>query len=272
MDTQIIAFPPGGELDAADRAQLQQAAALFLAQRSSLIRPAAWFGRRVHAAGRILAEVNTALLGSGGQGRSSLLEHALHAAYATGTFGLNANAAGRPARHRLGRWLAAASGSAGGFAGAAGIAADLPVTTALMMRSIAAIARDHGEDIASEATRRACLEVFALGTPDTREQDIDVAYWATRAAFNHASITLLIRQVAQRLGLVLAQKYLAQAVPLLGAATGGTLNYLFMQHYQRMAEIHFTIRAIERRRDPEAVRTCFTDMLNAARTGRPVAA
>lgn len=270
MDTQIVAHPTSDVvLDDADRAQLQQAAALMLAQRSSLIRPAAWFGRRVHAAGRILSDINTTLLGGSGDRRSTLLETVLHTAYAAGTLGLDANATGSQARHRLGRWLAAASGGAGGFAGAAGIAADLPVTTALMMRSIAAIARDHGEDITSEETRRACLEVFALGSPDSNEEDIDVAYWATRAAFNHASLTLLVRQVAQRLGLVLAQKYLAQAVPVLGAATGGTLNYLFMQHYQRMAEVHFTIRAIERRYDTDVVRTCFAGMLEAARSGRP---
>jgi hypothetical protein len=270
MDTQQIAISPSIELDEIDRAQLQEAATLLMGQRSSLIRPAAWIGRRVHTAGRVLSEVNAVLFGTDGSRRSSLLEAALHTAYRVGIAGLNPNGTDRPVRHRLARWLAAASGGAGGFAGAAGIAADLPVTTCMMMRSIAAIARSHGEDVSSEETRRACLEVFALGTHEGNEQDIDVAYWATRAAFGHASITLLIRQVASRFGIVLAQKYLAQAVPVLGAATGSALNFFFMQHYQRMAEVHFTVREVERRRDPDSVRACFDEMVQAARAGRRV--
>jgi hypothetical protein len=248
-------------LNDADRAALEHAAGLLLAQRASVLRPAAWIGRRVHRAGRILSQINAAFAGPGDSRRSRLLEAALRSAYTAGTFRLDPAAVTRPSRHRLGRLLAAASGSAGGFAGVAGIAADLPVTTAMIMRAIAATARAHGEDIGSEDTRRACLEVFALGSPESGEQDVEMAYWATRAAFNHTSINLAISQVAQRLGVVLAQKYLAQAVPLVGAATGGALNYLFMQHYQRMAEVHFTIRELERRRDPAAVRAYFDNVV-----------
>jgi hypothetical protein len=267
-----IARHAAGSLDDRDRAELQQAVALLLGQRGSLIRPAAWFGRRVHSAGRILSEINAVLLGDDATKRSSLLEAALHTAYRIGIAGLDSAREGRRAHHRQARWLAAASGGAGGLVGAAGIVADLPVTTCMMMRSIASIARSHGEDITSESTRLACLEVFALGTPAEGERDADMAYWATRAAFTHGSIQLLIRQVTARFGIVLAQKYLAQAVPLLGAAAGSTLNYLFMQHYQRMAEVHFMVRAVERRRDPLAVRACFEAMLDAARAGRGLAA
>jgi hypothetical protein len=262
MEPQSVVVAPDG-LDEADRAELRRVVALMLAQRRSLVRPIGWLGRRVHAAGRILSVFETGLRRSASGG---VLEAALQAAYSAGTLGLDASEA-HPARQRLGLALATVSGSASGFVGAVGIAADLPVTTTLIMRSIATVARAHGEDITSEPTRRACLEVFALGSPDAEDDDIDVAYWATRAAFSHASITLVIRQVAQRLGLVLAQKYLTTLVPVLGAATGGTLNFLFMQHYQRMAEVHFTIRALERRRDPAAVRTCFEALVAAARAG-----
>ena len=264
----IVVSPKGrDELDAADRAELQRAVSLLRGQRGSLIRPAAWIGRRFHVAGRVLTDINAVLRGSDSSRRSSLVEAALKAAYSAGTFRLDREETTQPSRHLLGRLLAAASGSASGLVGAAGLLADLPVTTTLMMRSIAAIARAHGEDISTEETRRACLEVFALGSPETGEQDIDAAFWATRAAFSHASINLLLNQAGRRFGMALAQKYLTQAVPLLGAVTGGTLNYLFMQHYQRMAEVHFTLRALERRRDPEAVRACFDAMLATARAG-----
>jgi hypothetical protein len=270
IDGQQVAIGQPDELDARDRAQLQEAATLLMGQRSSLVRPAAWLGRRVHAAGRVIAEVNSLLLGRGEGRHSSLLEAALRTAYKVGTVGLAGDGGRYPGRHRIARLLAAASGGVGGFAGAAGIAADLPVTTCLMMRSIAAIARAHGEDPTSEETRRACLEVFALGSPDSQNEDVDMAYWATRAAFGHTSLTLLLRQVTNRFGVVLAQKYLSQGIPVLGAAAGSTLNFLFMQHYQRMAEVHFTVREVERRRDPQAVRACFDEMVAAARAGRTI--
>ena len=165
--------------------------------------------------------------------------------------------------------LAATTGGASGFVGVPGIAADLPLTTCLMMRSIAEIARSHGEDLTSADTRQACIEVFAFGGPDIGDEDIDVAYWTIRGGLNHASISLLIRQVAARFGVMLSQKYLAQAVPLIGAAAGGTLNYVFMDYYQRMAQVHFTLRELERRHDPDAVHACFDSLV--ARRGRGAA-
>ena len=146
-----------------------------------------------------------------------------------------------------------------------GIAADLPLTTCLMMRSIAEIARSHGEDLASADTRQACIEVFAFGGPEIADEDIDIAYWTIRGGLSHASLSLLIRQVAARFGVMLSQKYLAQAVPLIGAAAGSTLNYVFMDYYQQMARVHFTLRELERRHDPDAVRACFDSLVRKAR-------
>ena len=60
---------------------------------------------------------------------------------------------------------------------------------------------------------------------------------------------------------MLSQKYLTQAVPLIGAAAGGTLNYVFMDYYQQMARVHFTLRELERRHDPDAVRACFDSLV-----------
>jgi hypothetical protein len=61
------------------------------------------------------------------------------------------------------RGLAAASGALGGAFGLLGLALELPISTALMLRSIAAIAQTQGEDMNSPTARLACLEVFALG-------------------------------------------------------------------------------------------------------------
>ena len=56
------------------------------------------------------------------------------------------------------------SGVTGGMFGAPALFAELPVTTVIIMRSIADIARSKGEDLSDPRVRLACLEVFALGS------------------------------------------------------------------------------------------------------------
>jgi len=34
-------------------------------------------------------------------------------------------------------------------------------------------------------------------------------------------------------------------VPGIGALAGGSLNYMFMDYYQQMARVHFTLRDLE---------------------------
>jgi hypothetical protein len=57
----------------------------------------------------------------------------------------------------------------------------------------------------------------------------------------------LISQVASRFGAVVTQKVAAQAVPVVGALGGGAVNYVFIEHFQAMAQGHFTVRRLERR-------------------------
>src|ERR1700722_15766104 len=63
----------------------------------------------------------------------------------------------------LHRALATASGAAGGTFGLAALPVELPVSTTIMLRSIADIARSEGEDLSDPETALACVEVFALG-------------------------------------------------------------------------------------------------------------
>jgi hypothetical protein len=55
------------------------------------------------------------------------------------------------------------SGAIGGAFGLTALAVELPLSTAIMLRSIADIARSEGEDLTMVESRLACLEVFALG-------------------------------------------------------------------------------------------------------------
>jgi len=149
----------------------------------------------------------------------------------------------------------------------------LPVTTTLMLRAIADLARHNGEDLSTLEARLACVEVFALGRDSARKR-MDVGYYATRALLNRltqnvsallaergvagaASSTVvnsLVGEIISRFGLVASERAAASALPVLGAVGGATLNVIFMNHFQRIAQGHFTVRRLERRYGSEVIR------------------
>lgn len=179
------------------------------------------------------------------------------------------------------RALAAVSGALGGAFGLATIAVELPVSTTLMLRSIAEIAREEGEDIDTPEGALACIQVFALGGGKLARAEegatlTESGYFAVRAALAKTmaeaakyagTITLadqsgpaLMRfaaQVAARFGIVVSEKVAAQAVPILGAVGGAAVNTVFMNHFQATARAHFTIRRLERRYGAPAVRAAY---------------
>jgi hypothetical protein len=46
---------------------------------------------------------------------------------------------------------------------------------------------------------------------------------------------------------VVTEEVAAKAVPVIGALTGGTINLLFMHHFQEMARGHFIIKRLEKK-------------------------
>ena len=147
----------------------------------------------------------------------------------------------------------AASGAAGGLVGLPGFLPDAAFTTLLILRNIAAIAREHGEDPVQPDTRRACLEVFMLGAPRDAPgsndfgagEQPDSGYFAARLMLQGGPAIALLRQAAARFGVVLSQKLAAQAVPIVGAVGGAVVNAAFLAHYRAIATAHFTIRRLE---------------------------
>lgn len=176
--------------------------------------------------------------------------------------------------HKIG---AAATGGVGGFFGLAGLAVELPISTTIMMRSIADIARSEGESLADPHTRLACLEVFALGGRSRADDGAESGYYVVRAALARAvsqaaeyaagqvavekaappALMRLITMVAERFGLQITEKAAAQAVPAIGAVGGALINTLFIDHFQDMARGHFIIRRLERRYGEDAVRLAY---------------
>jgi hypothetical protein len=260
-----------------EQTQLWHAAILMADSRGAVMRLTALFGRRVNAIKNRVFQTGERLGGAAWanfvQDAQEAVEDTLWRSYSLATFGLDAVPQvlrpRQPRNNAMHRVATMASGVASGFVGLPGVVFDIPFTTATILRSIAEVARDSGEDLAAEETRRACLEVLAMGGPGAADDETEIGYWATRIGVNHLTVTLLIHGAAGRFGLVLSDKLLAQAVPVAGAVAGGALNYAFTDYYQTMARVHFCLRMLERRSgDPAALRACFTKMVRAARNRR----
>ena len=70
---------------------------------------------------------------------------------------------GEPSADMLHKVLVTATGAGGGLFGMPALAIELPLSTTIMLRSIADVARSEGERLGSPDTKLACLQVFALG-------------------------------------------------------------------------------------------------------------
>lgn len=168
------------------------------------------------------------------------------------------------------------TGAMGGFFGLPGLAFELPVTTTVMLHSIAEIARSQGEDLSQPESALACLEVLALGPKGAPGEALESAYYATRAALAQVTrdaaayiarkglakesapaLVSFMARIAARFGLEVSEKAAAQLVPVAGAAGGLALNVLFIEHFQRVAEGHFAIRRLERKYGSELVRHLY---------------
>ena len=183
----------------------------------------------------------------------------------------------------------AMTGTTSGLFGIGGLAVELPITTTIMFRSIAAIAQEFGEDLQDPAIRLQCLAVFYLGGSGQQNDSMDSTYMAARLglqeSFAHAArvvagvtaeelttmiekgtapaVVNFIGRIAARFEVTVSQKIFAQAIPMLGAATGATINVAFMGHFNRVARFHFGIRSLERKYGAD-----FTQALYKAEVAR----
>ncbi len=180
---------------------------------------------------------------------------------------------GPASSERIHKMIVAVTGGAGGVFGLPALAVELPISTTVMLRSIADIARSEGERIKDPEVKLACLEVFALGGRSGSDDAAETGYFAVRTALAHAvseaarhiaekgltqkglpATIRFITQVASRFGVTVSEKAAAQAVPVIGAASGALINTLFIDHFQDMARGHFIIRRLERTYGQEVVK------------------
>jgi hypothetical protein len=179
----------------------------------------------------------------------------------------------KPASTITHKLAATVSGAIGGAFGLAALSVELPITTSIILRSIADIARSEGENLDSIEARMACIEVFALGGSAESDDASETGYYAVRAGLSQLApkaaeqlarsgvsqkgadfVTRFVAKISPRFSAILGEKLAAQAAPIIGAVGGGTINYLFLDHFQNMARGHFIVRRLERQFGDEAVR------------------
>ncbi len=179
-----------------------------------------------------------------------IAEAALARAYDVAVVGMRDGASIRNRQDRtvgrVAQVAVVASGAAGGMSGFAGFIPDIGFSTVTIMREIARIAREEGEDLATLDARRACLEVFALKGLGSNPDDSGLGYFSARSMMRGTPMVMLISEVASRYGIVIGQKFAVQMMPVAGALCGASLNAAFLSHYQELARAHFTVRRLER--------------------------
>lgn len=196
------------------------------------------------------------------------------------------------------RFMAAGTGAVTGFIGGAALLVELPVTTGLLMRTIADIARSEGEDLSDPLARQACVEVLALDPTSVRGDHQGVSayhmvrnqlanlvadassFFVQSAAIEAMStvsgqataevaatvasnvvqtrsvspaLVRLMNEIATRFGVTISERVAAGLIPVIGALGGAAVNAAFIQHFQRIAHGHFTVRRLERIYGPHLI-------------------
>ena len=178
------------------------------------------------------------------------------------------------------RAMVIVSGAVGGFFGLPGLIVELPISTTLMLRSIADMARSEGEDLSSVDAHLACITVFALGGRSRGDNAAETAYYAVRAALTRTlseaaefiaqrgvveeGTPIVIRvmaNLASRFGVIVTDKMAAEMIPILGAVGGASINLLFISHFQSAARGHFIVRRLERKYGQELVKREYEKVL-----------
>lgn len=166
--------------------------------------------------------------------------------------------------HKL---AAMVSGAGGGFFGYVGASIEIPVTTTIIFRSILDIARSEGADISSIDTRLECVNVFAFGGPSDTDDSAESSYFTTRAGLSIATrraaarfasakgqkeaariasnLSAYLSKIAGRYAPVVSEKFIAEAIPVLGAIGGAVINVAFIDHFQDKARGHFSLLRLE---------------------------
>lgn len=236
-----------------------------------------------HMIGMPIEKAMAALPGHWSNIVSRMTRKALQKALDTALYSLNKKPL-KP-KNKIHTLLAGISGAIGGTFGITALAIELPISATIMLRSIADIARSSGEDLDELESKMACLTVFALSgdktIPSSKSPEAaDTSYYAVRSFLtkalgdttNHITVHGLskesapimvkfINAVSARFSIPVSEKLAAQSLPIVGAVSGASVNYLFIKHYQKMAKAHFLVRSLERKYGNKVVKKKYKDIV-----------
>ncbi|NKF21965.1 EcsC family protein [Solimonas marina] len=163
--------------------------------------------------------------------------------------------------------LGGTGGAVFGFAGALGIAADVPTLIALALRTIHRTAYCYGEDWRVPERKGLAIGVFALASANTLEEkqtawqawaeggDLFVEAWRDgieRVAERHlakGAAQLSLKSLADRIGVNLAKRSLfgLGLMPVIGAVIGSAINAGYMQDIAEISQRALQYRWLQAR-------------------------
>ena len=161
------------------------------------------------------------------------------------------------------RWAlgyAVTGGGAAGALGALGLAIDIPATITLALRTVRLTGLCYGFGAATEAERLYILDVLQLAGANGRDErlaaierlarersEMSPEEWGkiVNLTGQSAGTVAATRRVAQTLGVNLATRKMAQAVPFVGAAIGAGVNAAFQNDVAAAARFAYRARWLE---------------------------
>ncbi len=174
------------------------------------------------------------------------------------------------------------SGGAGGPFGWSGLLLELPLSTAILLRSIADIAAATGADLRDRNVRRECLAVFGYGAAEEGAEPAPSPYVTLRmgltALLNEGgrelaggrlprvwqelasgapALTSAAEKLGARYNLESAGRILAKFIPYAGALAAAWVNAAFAAHFNRVARYHFGLRRLEQEHGSDEVRRVY---------------
>lgn len=177
--------------------------------------------------------------------------------------------------NRVRRRAMAAAGTGGivfGVVGAPGMVADVSALLVLALRTIHRIAACYGRELADGADARLAIGVFALASANTLAEKqaalraladpgpaVELADAAWRDGIERAAerelakeaAVLSLQNLARQLSLNLGWRKAGGALPVIGAAVGGSVNAWYLHDLSRTAQFCFQAAWLQQRY-PEA--------------------
>jgi hypothetical protein len=161
--------------------------------------------------------------------------------------------------------FSAAGGALAGVAGAPGLALDVPALLTLSLHTIHRTGLCYGYDSLGETERPFAIGVFALASANTLEEKqaalaaLQQAGAPDEAAFRDgleraaqrelgkSAAVFSLQNLARQLGVNLARRKTASAIPLLGAVVGGAVNAWYLHDLAQTARYAFHARRFAER-------------------------